>query len=678
MPSAGDPSISAAIPPYFGDHGAGNLGVRRRRTSVSSKLLGIFTKPPQPPPKRPVISLPQPLEPRRITSTCLGSSSAYASTQAQTHSQAAKRKRGSREDSLDADENDEPVGDEDQSRATSRLRLDSTVSSHKAWPTRRLDASSLANPSRPLKSALKKSASEADADSDCGSGAVARRARTTKDPLSSEGASHNGAKGAGALKTTTQHNRGGSAYSPSSSLTPSSSKYARRTSEVPSVVAGCTPFPSFCSTTSTSRTDATAQDSLPPPTPSKKTVTFADEDAMVNLKRSRTFRDFSDATDGTWDGLANEIDTLGSKPISSNAISTSTTTSARRSPASPRHQSDPTSAISLKSSRAYKPLPLVPQMTPSSALSYDTRHILYETKGANARTHDSDFRAFLALQAPPTPEATLKLKPFTLPASALTHKSCPLGKEPILKNKADAGKENGSTATAMLDEVLRDIAREKAERQNGQTVPKPVFSVPCRDQSDVLRRFKVDVLADERHCTIWDGRETDIYAWSGTLVVHDAKPASYFYPRHSIHDFSIRFHTVAEPSSDPHTFDPTPSRTKYEWEATYRGHRISSPVNKGVPPGLAAPRLDPARGIAVETEYRLLPDDPDGPCRWEVRFWVPVPLRLFGRAEHRTFVCRAKVTVRDWETPKTDVPAGCIAVGIEHLRTGRLLTVPSR
>ena len=179
-------------------------------------------------------------------------------------------------------------------------------------------------------------------------------------------------------------------------------------------------------------------------------------------------------------------------------------------------------------------------------------------------------------------------------------------------------------------------------------------------------------------CTdvLFDGR--DIYAWSGTLVLHDAKPASYFYPRHSIHDFYIKFHTVAEPRSDPHTFDPTPSRTKYEWETTYRGSRIGSPATKDVPPGLAVPRLDPARGIVVETEYRLLPDDPDGPCRWEVRFWVPVPVRLFGRAEHRTFVCRAKVTVRDWETPKTDVPAGCIAVGIERLRTERLLAVPSQ
>ncbi|KAI0325384.1 hypothetical protein GY45DRAFT_249924 [Cubamyces sp. BRFM 1775] len=676
MSSAGDSSVSAAMSTYFGDHGAGSLPVRRRRTSVSSKLLGLFAKPPPPPPKRPTISLPQPLEPRRAPSTCSDSSSVDASAQAQTHSQVAKRKRGSSEDSIGADENNEPApGDEeDEGRATSRLRLDSTVSSHKAWPTRRLGVVSLATPSRALKSALKKSASEADADSDYGSGAVARGARTTKDPLSSEGASHNGAKGAGALKTTTQHNRGGSAYSPSSALTPSLPKHARRTSEVPSVVAGCTPFPSFCS--STSRSNATAQESLPPPTPSKKTVTFADEDVMVNLKRSRTFRDLSDATDDTWEELAKEIDSLGPKPISSDAVLASTTTGARRGAASPRRQSDPPPAISLKSSRAYKPLPLVPQMTPGRALSSNTKQILYETGDVNTRGHDSDFRALLARQAPPTPEATLKLKPFTLPTSTSTHKSHVLGKQPALKSKAGAGKENGSMATAMLDEVLKDIAKDKEERRHGRTVPKPVFK-PCRDQSDVLRRFKIDIHADERHSTIWDGCETDIYAWSGTLVVHDAKPASYFYPRHSIHDFSIKFHTVAEPRSDPHTFDPTPSRTKYEWETTYRGHRIGSPANKDVPPGLAVPRLDPARGIAVETEYRLLPDDPDGPCRWEVRFWVPVPVRLFGRAEHRTFVCRAKVTVRDWETPKTDVPAGCIAVGIERLRSERLLTVPT-
>ena len=159
--------------------------------------------------------------------------------------------------------------------------------------------------------------------------------------------------------------------------------------------------------------------------------------------------------------------------------------------------------------------------------------------------------------------------------------------------------------------------------------------------------------------------------------MRDVKPASYFYPRHSIHDLSIQFHTVSEPRTDPSTFDPAPAQAKYEWQAVYSGQRV--PAATRTPSGVVrAPTLDRARGIAVEREYTLAENPPsaDGPATWLVRFWVPVPLALFARgAEHRMFVCRARVTVRDWQTPQTDVPGGCVAVGIERLRSERLLAV---
>ncbi|OSD05565.1 hypothetical protein PYCCODRAFT_1361559 [Trametes coccinea BRFM310] len=599
---------------------------RRRRVSVSGKLLSLFGSKPKEsaPPTRPTISRPMPLE-RRVPTSHSGFDALSAHP--------PRRKRDYREASLDSDDapdNSDAHGED--RRATSRPRLDSDVSADGAIPTRPVRPLTHAHP---LKSALKKTASESDPSRSSPAVPVGKGLLFPR-------VSHSAKV---TLRPARQHNRAHSEPSPSLNM-PSRGRVDKKDAQK---TVRLNPSSSESSNTTTA-----GQNSRPT---HKKTVTFADEEpphTMVALRRSKT----SDDVENVWMDQITPVDVIYSTPVASSPTHPAGSPHAR--PANPRRKSDPTARISAKSARAFKPLPAPPLVDTRrmSAIQNAAKAVIETNKEADARAQD-EFRMKLARQAPPTPASRLKNDPFKLPVSWQGSVQ--------LKQTASAVQGNGARAQDLLDEVLQAIARDREERERGRTVPKSIFTPVT--QSDVLRRFSVDMVPDERHTTIWDGKETDIYAWSCKLVVRDAKPACYFYPRHSIHDFSIQFHTVDEPRSDPHTFDPHPSRTKHEWQATYNRHRVSA-ASKG-PSGV--PTLDPAHGIVVETDVRLLPGNPDGPSQWEVRFWVPVPVRLLMRVGHRTFVCRAKVTVKDWETPQTEVPAGCIAIGIERLRSERLL-----
>ncbi|OJT02858.1 hypothetical protein TRAPUB_6609 [Trametes pubescens] len=655
--------------------------VRRRRTSVSGKLLSLFvsSKPksdtaPPAPAQRPIISRPQPLE--RLASS--------KRVPTHVHAHLARRKRSYTEASGDEnDDSDDRLTHDDRHhdgpRASSRPRLDSNASTQTVRPSKFAP---------PLKSALKKPAEP--------------ETRTSKGLLSSR-FSHTRAKAA--LKTTNGHNRGASA--PPSSFTPFSEGAKDRSlaRALTATVASSSP------TTSTANATGSAHDhALSRPSTPKKTVTFAEDPKKMTLKRTPTVRHIPGSNH--WSDLAATIEAFDAPPellFTDLDIPLSPPTSP---PTSPRRKSQPVFTPATAPQRARKSLPVPPVVSTSAV---NARAIVAGSQKSDARSR-SQFRDVLARQAPPTPEATLK--PFRLP-----------GATGVNKHREGSGsreKENGIGASGLLEDVLKEIARDSAERDQERSAREKTQREQARSACDkveqeqergrsakkwavlptvsgsrtVRDRFSVDLVASARHTTLWDGKDTyvfhsscssrvtyssafpnyrDVYAWQGILEIHDTKPASYFYPRHLIHDFAISFHTASEPREDPVTFDPTPFTSSsvppppstYEWQATYSGTRLPSTFSTAPSPG--APMLDPARGIALEYAPQLKPsDDPDGPCTWTVRFWVPIPLRLFARTEHRTFVCRAKVTMRDWETPTTVVPGGCIVVGMERLRSRQL------
>ncbi|CDO74804.1 hypothetical protein BN946_scf185001.g52 [Trametes cinnabarina] len=210
----------------------------------------------------------------------------------------------------------------------------------------------------------------------------------------------------------------------------------------------------------------------------------------------------------------------------------------------------------------------------------------------------------------------------------------------------------------------------QTERGDNRPVTSPftteVFVKPV--PQDPVQRFTVDILPDWMHTTVWDGDDLAIYPWSGALLVTDYDPPAYFYRKHMVDDVWIHFYTHWEPRANP---PATSSSMEHLWEATYRGHRIPPCDDPENPPALKI-----SQGIAVENDYQFIaPEEPDGPFQWLVRFWVPVPMALFVNAEHKTFVCCAKVTMKDRDVPATEVVAERVNVGIERLRSDRLLAL---
>ncbi|EIW51905.1 uncharacterized protein TRAVEDRAFT_54321 [Trametes versicolor FP-101664 SS1] len=671
MPATMSPSQVSALSAYPSPYPRNPDPIaRRRRTSVSGKLLSLFASskpksdtahPAQA--QRPVISRPQPLE-RNASSTRVPT---------HAHTSSARRKRNYAEASGDEndDSDDRPTRDDrhhDGPRASSRPRLDSDASTHTVRPSQ---------PVPPLKSALKKPAVEPET-------------RTSKGLLSAR-FSHTRAKAA--LKTSSGHNRGASAPPSSFALFQDG---ARDRPLARAIVSGATSYTPSTWPTARATTSACNRD-IPKPSGTKKTVTFAKQEKMT-LKRAPTLRHIPD-TDH-WLDLAIEIEgfdaptellfsSLDNPP--SPPYSRPSSPQPKSRPNSPRRKSEPVFTLAPAPRRTRKSLP-VPPVVSTSAIN--ARAAVAGNHKADARSC-SQFRYVLARQAPPTPEATLK--PFRLPGATGANKQ----RE---GSGAAREKENGIGASGILEDVLKEIARDSAEREQersarektqlqqaqsacdrvereqerGRSTKKRAVLPTVSGSRAVRDRFSVDLVPNARHTTLWDGKETDIYAWQGTLEIHDTKPPSYFYPRHLIHDVTIQFHTADEPREDPVTFDPTPFTSSstppfstHEWQTSYSGTRLPSTFSTS--PISGTPTLDPSRGIALEYAPQLQPsDNPDGPCTWTVRFWVPVPLRLFARAEHRTFVCRAKVTMRDWETPTTVVPGGCVVVGMERLRTKQL------
>ncbi|KAI1786277.1 hypothetical protein LXA43DRAFT_1085553 [Ganoderma leucocontextum] len=220
----------------------------------------------------------------------------------------------------------------------------------------------------------------------------------------------------------------------------------------------------------------------------------------------------------------------------------------------------------------------------------------------------------------------------------------------------------------IVDEAMQECAREKI-----LSPPRNVkASARSMDgPSGVLRRITADIVPNERHSVVWDASESDTFAWGGTIILRDAKAASYFYPRHCIKDFQLEFCAIPEPRSGVDAtspIDPDAPPT-YDWRSSFTGHFLKRHEIRS--------RLDVVRGIALEPDFVFVkPDDPDGPHAWMVHFWVPVPLALFTpRSVHRTFLCRAKITVGGYDTAETVIPAGCVAAGIESLKSDEFVAL---
>lgn len=87
--------------------------------------------------------------------------------------------------------------------------------------------------------------------------------------------------------------------------------------------------------------------------------------------------------------------------------------------------------------------------------------------------------------------------------------------------------------------------------------------------------------------------------------------------------------------------------------------------------------FNPETGIAIQKEWKFVPQSPHGKTQWYLKFWVPIPVALFRKMETRMFTATAKVTVVEpypdgrgsWKT----IPVlSTVATGdISHLKKGK-------
>ncbi|TBU22084.1 hypothetical protein BD311DRAFT_167234 [Dichomitus squalens] len=564
---------------------------RRRRTSLSGKLLNLFTtkpkSPPQPPP-RPIISLPQPL-PSRIP---------------------VPPKRAFREHSNDENA---PLSPSSRPRVRLRLHSDTSVASvnniqRSPSPERKIHTPPKGDRARPLKSALKKSASE-------NTPAPFSPTHPTRTPPYSVHPPY--------------EQESSASFPPATPSKPPNFKVTKR-------IPGGTWMPFSLSRNHATRAASEAGSPRSTPnSPPRKTVTFALEQPECSSSRGGLPHNSSvydvSGVSSHWDEIAAELDT----PATSVDASSHLKRKAEDYP-DPNGGAPTFRPGSPTLTRSRKPV-FTPQPshtgTTSRGLSRSSGQQPHQGSDVNHEPVDIDM--LMSQHVPPVPT----LSAFNLPPRTFVGNA--------------------------VDEWIEEYARERLR----SPPPNTRAMAKRRDgPAGVIRRITADIVPNERHSTVWDANGRDTFAWGGTIVVWDANPASYFYPRHCIKGFQIEFSAIAEPrsgldNSDTAADDGLP---KYDWRTSYTGHKVDRRH--------VLQQLDTARGIAVEPAFVFVkPDNPDGPHAWLVHFWVPVPLSLFTRSVHRTFVCRAKVSVGGYGTAETDIPAGCVAVGIESLQSNECI-----
>ncbi|KAH9938883.1 uncharacterized protein BXZ73DRAFT_99945 [Epithele typhae] len=246
-------------------------------------------------------------------------------------------------------------------------------------------------------------------------------------------------------------------------------------------------------------------------------------------------------------------------------------------------------------------------------------------------------------------------------------------------------------------------AKASVAPQQQPSASQPVFSMPGLWNSP--RKVSVDIEPDEWQIVVWDANEQDILAWGATLVVRDTRPppggSKAFPPRSPIQELHIELAAVASPCGAASAFHLHISSLHADFRTTYTGHKIARAdvlsalsVQTGIaidrdtvfvplPPSSSWSRFDAIPWLAFPGSATSAKHKEDGSngaetetdpaAEWRVRFWAPVPLALFGRREHRTFVVRARATVVDWDLPKAEVCAAPVVVGVESLKSEAFL-----
>ncbi|KAH9931353.1 uncharacterized protein B0H18DRAFT_1209028 [Fomitopsis serialis] len=238
--------------------------------------------------------------------------------------------------------------------------------------------------------------------------------------------------------------------------------------------------------------------------------------------------------------------------------------------------------------------------------------------------------------------------------------------DPAIAAESEALKRPPKGRIVMDDlEEIPDMLSDEEDALPKRGEQAPFIPPPARWGTH--ERFDVMAKPMNRHTTMWDVDFEDTYAWQGLLFVADAKPYTGIRPHMPIIDLEIEWRTI-DACSRTLRSDAEP-----EYATIYEGAVL--------PGAQILTQMDPARGIYTQPLWSYLPPDYPGTGEggaWALRFWVPVPMRLFRGRDVRRFVLDARVAFGAWDVMTGVGHSERVDVTIEHLRRERDMKISAK
>ena len=160
-----------------------------------------------------------------------------------------------------------------------------------------------------------------------------------------------------------------------------------------------------------------------------------------------------------------------------------------------------------------------------------------------------------------------------------------------------------------------------------------------------------------------------VYAWQGTLCVTDTQSRALYENTPPVDRISLECRSREIPSS-PNSFSKYDSHTQ-DHQVSYQGQSLHEDE--------VLRAMDYTKGISVNKRWDRVFSYQD-PTRvdWKLKFWVPIPMKLFHKLEEKQFRLRAQLTFKDPSGTSANFTAetGSVDITISSLKTSKYVGSP--
>jgi len=161
-----------------------------------------------------------------------------------------------------------------------------------------------------------------------------------------------------------------------------------------------------------------------------------------------------------------------------------------------------------------------------------------------------------------------------------------------------------------------------------------------------------------------------VYAWQGTLCVTDTQSRALYENTPPVDRISLECRSRELPSSPNSSLSKSDSHTQ-DHQVSYQGQSLHEDE--------VLRAMDYTKGISVNRRWDRVFSYQD-PTRvdWKLKFWVPIPMKLFHKLEEKQFRLRAQLTFKDPSGTSANFTAetGSVDITISSLKTSKYVGSP--